>query len=118
MSDTPTTLWVVYDVAKRRHWPVNDSYYDEDGAYVHGSDQGISDDYELVVHVGASPDQCRSEMNEYFTRANKTDYRMTCRFGDGQLQSSTSGNYNGGGYMRAYHHFEIRPAPSIKQRPW
>jgi hypothetical protein len=98
---TRTKYWVVYEVARRQHWP-----------------SGASDDYEHVVHAAATPELCRRAMNDFFKRAVKRDSRMTCMFEDGQMKSTRSGNYNGGGYMEAYHHFEIRPAPRIEDRQY
>lgn len=113
-SYTRTKNWVVYDVARRQHWPTAASY-DDDG-YCTGGGYSASDDYEMIVHVCATPESARRAMNEYFTRAKKRDSRMTCWFEPGELKSSVSGNYNGGGYMSAYHHYEIRPAPRIEDR--
>lgn len=102
-------LFVVYDVSQRQHWP---SGGDEDG---NGS-WGASESSETAVHASTSPEKCREAMNAYFTRAKVRDSRMTCWFDEGMLKSRTSGNYNGGGYMSAFHHYEIRPAPRIEDR--
>lgn len=115
MDETRTKYWVVYEVAQRQHWPSGG--YDDDGCYT-GGGWSESDNYEHVVHAAATPELCRRAMNDFFERAKKRDSRMICKFEDGELVSSRSGNYNGGGYMSAYHHFEIRPAPRIEDRQY